>query len=151
MRLPRIHASAREKEMTRLEIQDDPQLIPVARAARRLGISRDTIDRLIKTSEVRVVKIGGRVMVPQMEIDRIVRGEPRETDQIMAAQPLITRATVLDSAIVRNPDEAYAEKIRNFVWASDEEKERCSIFMGPNAEFWAKVIAMGDRQKSKVE
>jgi len=46
--------------MTRLE--DEPQLIPVAPAAKRLGISRDTIDRLIKTNEVRAVTTGGRVM-----------------------------------------------------------------------------------------
>jgi excisionase family DNA binding protein len=149
MRLPRIHRIG--EEMTLL--QDNPQLIAVARAAKRLGISRDTIDRLIKTGEVRVVRIGGRVMVPQMEIERIVMGQARESAEITAAQPVRTRATVSDSATVRNLDQdvSYAEKIRNFVWASEEEKERCSIFMGPNAEFWAKVIAMGDRQKSKVE
>ena len=59
-----------------------------------------------------------------------------------------TRLSHSDSANIRNPDQdvSYAEKIRNFVWASDEEKERGSIFMGPNADFWAKVAAMGERR-----
>jgi excisionase family DNA binding protein len=124
---------------------DDPQLIPVARAAKRLGISRDTIDRLIKTEEVRVVKIGGRVMVPQMEVDRIVMGRTREAAQITASQPVRTRASSADSATVRNVAAATSE----LATVTDEEAARCDIFFGPNAGFWARVAALGDRRSNE--
>jgi excisionase family DNA binding protein len=51
-------------------------LIPATLAARRLGISRQSLRRLIRQGEVNAVRVGNlqRVYIPQDEIDRIVSG-----------------------------------------------------------------------------
>ena len=42
-------------------------------ACRHLGgMSRDTIDRHIKRGTIRAVRIGGRVLVPHREIERVL-------------------------------------------------------------------------------
>jgi hypothetical protein len=54
-------------------------LIPAARAAWKLGISRQSLRRLIKAGEVKAVKIGNMrgPFVPQTEIARIVSGRAK--------------------------------------------------------------------------
>jgi excisionase family DNA binding protein len=42
-------------------------------AAKRLKISRDTLLRLIKNGEIRVVRISRRVLIGEAELRRIVR------------------------------------------------------------------------------
>ena len=79
--------------------------------------------------------------MPQREIDRIVRGDARESSETSASQSVSTRTSPSDSGSVRNLDQDYAEKIRNFVWASEEERERCSIFMGLNAHHPVRRLA----------
>ena len=41
------------------------------------GISRTTFYELIKTGKIRVVKFGGRTLVPREEAERLARGEVR--------------------------------------------------------------------------
>jgi len=41
------------------------------------GISRTTLYELIKTDKIRVIKLGGRTLVPRDEAERIARGDVR--------------------------------------------------------------------------
>jgi excisionase family DNA binding protein len=43
-------------------------------ASHALGISRTTIYNLAATGKIRLIKIGGRTLVPESEIDRLVEG-----------------------------------------------------------------------------
>jgi len=51
----------------------------LTQAARKLGISRQSLQRLIRAGEVSVVKVGNMRIpfVPRTEIDRIVSGRPK--------------------------------------------------------------------------
>ena len=46
------------------------QLVSVSETAKSLGVSRDTVRRLIGRRELRAVRVARRVMVPQAEIER---------------------------------------------------------------------------------
>jgi excisionase family DNA binding protein len=56
-------------------------LVPVNEVAKRTAASAVKIRRLIKGGEIRIVRIGSRVMVPSDELDRILIegvGSPRK-------------------------------------------------------------------------
>ena len=59
-------------------------LIPTAHAARKLGMSRWTLNRRIQEKEIKAVKVGPRRFIPQTEIDRIlgIPPKPVEADQL---------------------------------------------------------------------
>ncbi|MBI4506414.1 MAG: excisionase family DNA-binding protein [Chloroflexi bacterium] len=44
----------------------------VAEAARRLGVSRDTVERRIRAGGLRAVRLAGRVLIPAAEVDRLL-------------------------------------------------------------------------------
>jgi excisionase family DNA binding protein len=44
----------------------------VAETSRRLAISARTVRRLIKTKQVRAVRVGCRVLIPSSEISRVI-------------------------------------------------------------------------------
>jgi excisionase family DNA binding protein len=46
------------------------QLVSVSETAKSLGVSRDTVRRLIDRKELRAVRVARRLMVPQTEIER---------------------------------------------------------------------------------
>jgi excisionase family DNA binding protein len=46
-------------------------------AARALGVSTGTLYRLRKAGRLRVTKLGGRTLVLESEIDRVLREETR--------------------------------------------------------------------------
>jgi len=46
------------------------QLVSIGRTAEALGVSKDTIRRLILGGAIRAVRVARRVLVPQGEIDR---------------------------------------------------------------------------------
>jgi excisionase family DNA binding protein len=56
----------------------DPRAVPKARrlpeACRILGVSRSTMYRLAAQGQIRLVRIGGRTLVPESELDRLVAG-----------------------------------------------------------------------------
>jgi excisionase family DNA binding protein len=58
------------------------QLASIGRTAETLGVSKDTIRRLVFKGEIRAVRVARRVMIPQSEIDRACTqgvGSPQPT------------------------------------------------------------------------
>jgi excisionase family DNA binding protein len=49
------------------------QLTSVEEASRRLAVSTFTTRRLIKANQLRTVRVGRRVLIPEGELDRIIR------------------------------------------------------------------------------
>ncbi len=47
----------------------------VAEAYEMLRISRSTFDKLAAAEKIRTIRLGGRVLCPASEIDRILNGE----------------------------------------------------------------------------
>ena len=54
------------------EVHISPLVHQVDAAARRLGVSRRTLYELIKRGSVHTFKIGGRVVVAETELQRVV-------------------------------------------------------------------------------
>lgn len=52
-----------------------PLAVGVNDAARLLGVSRDTIYRLINSGKLKSVKLGGRRVVPIRELERLLEEE----------------------------------------------------------------------------
>jgi len=50
----------------------DERLTSVDEASRRLSVSTFTTRRLIKAKQLRAVRVGKRLLVPQSEIDRVI-------------------------------------------------------------------------------
>jgi excisionase family DNA binding protein len=46
------------------------QLVSILDSAKRLGVSKDTVRRLIERKELRAVRVSRRVLVPESEIER---------------------------------------------------------------------------------
>ena len=53
----------------------EERLLPVRKAAERLGVAESTLRRLIAQGEIGARKVGGKVVVPLSEIRRIAKGE----------------------------------------------------------------------------
>jgi excisionase family DNA binding protein len=54
--------------------RDRPKARRIPEACRILGVSRSTMYRLAAQSQIRLVRIGGRTLVPESELDRLVAG-----------------------------------------------------------------------------
>jgi excisionase family DNA binding protein len=52
-----------------------PLLVGAKPAAAILGISRTTLDALVRKGEIRAVRLGGRVLFAHAELERVARGE----------------------------------------------------------------------------
>jgi excisionase family DNA binding protein len=55
-------------------VLDQPRARRIQDASRAIGISRTTIYNLAAAGKIRLIKIGGRTLVPESEIDRLVEG-----------------------------------------------------------------------------
>lgn len=58
----------------------ETSLISVSQGAKRLGVSAFTIRRFIETGELRAVHVGARILIPTVEIERVIAhgvGRPR--------------------------------------------------------------------------
>jgi excisionase family DNA binding protein len=59
------------------------RLESIASTSQRLGVSTFTTRRLIKSKQLRAVRVGKRVLVPQSEIERVIAegcgSKPEET------------------------------------------------------------------------
>jgi excisionase family DNA binding protein len=58
---------------------DGQLLMPSVRLARKMGISRRTLKKRIDSKEIKAVKIGPRMFIPQNEIDRLMGISPGQT------------------------------------------------------------------------
>jgi len=47
-------------------------LISIAQAAELLGVSRDTVRRLLAIGELSSIKIGAAIRIPRADVDRVV-------------------------------------------------------------------------------
>ena len=73
--LPHMEEYAGEQRSLSSEImQEDARmgnhLVSIGRAAETLGVSKDTIRRLLIKGDLKSVRVARRVMLPQSEIDR---------------------------------------------------------------------------------
>ncbi|HEY8126119.1 MAG TPA: helix-turn-helix domain-containing protein [Methylocystis sp.] len=55
--------------------EEKPRVRSVSDAARALGVSTGTLYRLRKAGKLRVTKLGGRTLVLESEIDRVLAEE----------------------------------------------------------------------------
>ena len=52
-----------------------PLAHPLAQAAERLGIGKTTLYKLIDAQQIRPIKIGKRIVVPESELKRYIRAQ----------------------------------------------------------------------------
>jgi len=64
---------------------DGQLLIPAAKAAKKLGMSRWTLKRRIDAKEIKAVKVGPRMFIPQSDIDRLLGIPPAQTSAVKPA------------------------------------------------------------------
>ena len=55
-----------------------PAAFSIDEAARQLSIGRSSVYALIKTGDIRIVKIGRRTIIPAAEIARIISSDRRD-------------------------------------------------------------------------
>ena len=56
-------------------LTETPLAYRVKEFCRRVGISPATFYKYVSLGKIRVIKIGGRTLVPAAEVERILRGE----------------------------------------------------------------------------
>jgi len=66
--------------------ENAPLLHSIKNAAKRVGVSQSSVWRLIKEGQVRPVKILGRTLIPESELQRIAR--PKDQPTPVQAEPL---------------------------------------------------------------
>ena len=66
--------SEREQARRRRQSEADRLAWPVKEGAHRLGIGRSTVYKLASEGKLRLIKVGGRTLVPDAEITRLVSG-----------------------------------------------------------------------------
>ena len=54
---------------------DGPLAYRVKDCCTRIGISASTFWKLVQRGDIRVIRIGGRTLVPAPEVERILNGE----------------------------------------------------------------------------
>lgn len=65
---------------------DTPRLaLRKAEAAHALGVSARTVERLIQARELRAVKLGGVVLIPTSELQRLLAAKLGEADALEPA------------------------------------------------------------------
>jgi excisionase family DNA binding protein len=113
---------------------DGQLLMPSVRLARKMGISRRTLKKRIDSKEIKAVKIGPRMFIPQNEIDRLMgisSGQisalkPATPNQVSgdAAEWVQTLPNAAKSPKARLEDilEGYADFLRGFE-AGDPDEE----------------------------
>ncbi len=66
--------SEREQARRRRQSEADRLAWPVKEGAHRLGIGRTTVYKLASAGKLRLIKVGGRTLVPDAEITRLANG-----------------------------------------------------------------------------
>jgi excisionase family DNA binding protein len=62
-------------DMRRADVHQPPRLVSVEEAARLLGIGRTLAWGMVYRGQLKTIRLGKRVLVPQAEVDRIAAGE----------------------------------------------------------------------------
>jgi hypothetical protein len=90
---------------------DGQLLMPSVRLARKMGISRRTLKKRIDSQEIKAVKIGPRMFIPQNEIDRLMG---ISSGQISAPKPATPNRVSGDAAewVQTLPNAAKSPKAR---------------------------------------
>ena len=78
-------------------------LVPIPQAARKLGMSRWTLNRRIQEKEIKAVKVGPRRFIPQSELERLISGQFAEVPKPREADPL-TEPGAAGSEVVQGGD-----------------------------------------------
>jgi excisionase family DNA binding protein len=60
-------------------VNPQAKLIGIVDVAQLIGVSADSVRRLIKRGQIRSVRVLGRVMVPRAEVDRLCAGQVEAT------------------------------------------------------------------------
>jgi len=70
----KIPPSERGQAPCRPQSDADRLAWPVKEGAHRLGIGRSTVYKLASQGKLRLIKVGGRTLLPDAEISRLVNG-----------------------------------------------------------------------------
>ena len=119
-------------------------LVPATQAAKKLGISRQSLRRLISRREVKAVKVGNlqRVYIAQGEIDPIVGGRNFQ------AQDSAEAKLATPNENLRNTSQPVQPVTDDFDRAL-ADVESINIFAGPNADQWNRVLARAEGERLK--
>lgn len=60
------------------------RFLSITEAAEVLGVSRPHLYRMAQDGELRSVRIGRRVLIPKMEIDRLESGDANQDEQAIS-------------------------------------------------------------------
>jgi excisionase family DNA binding protein len=63
------------------ETKTDPDVLTIEEARKRLRIGRNAIYNAIARSEVPSFRIGHRILIPRVALERMLRGEGGSADQ----------------------------------------------------------------------
>jgi excisionase family DNA binding protein len=68
-----------ERERTRRATQSRASRLawPISEGAHRIGVGRTSIYKLAAEGKIRLVKVAGRTLIPDSEIERLVEGEAK--------------------------------------------------------------------------
>jgi excisionase family DNA binding protein len=69
-----------------LEAQLEPerQTVSIPEFGRILGVGRNSAYKAVQRGEVRAIKIGGRMVIPRKEVERLLNGEILATEATRA-------------------------------------------------------------------
>jgi excisionase family DNA binding protein len=112
-------------------------LIPAPQAAHQLGISRRTLRTRINAGLMKSVRVGARVYIHKAELERIVNGEPKPEARAEISENGKSREEVCQNGHTSEFDRVLAEV------------ESMSIFAGPNADQWNRVLARAKCERLK--
>lgn len=72
----------------RARLNDFPgEVLTVQETARVLGVGQDNVYTLVRTNQLRVLRIGNRILVPKQVLRRMLLLPLRETDAAPARKP----------------------------------------------------------------
>ena len=76
----------------------DPLLLKIGEAAHLLGVSRSTLERLLRAGELRAVKVGTGVRVRRADLSAYIAALPPRADEVASARRRIAGHTVRSTA-----------------------------------------------------
>lgn len=65
-----------ERQEHRLDGESKPAGLSIPEAAGEIGVSVTTVGRMIARGDIAPVRIGGRVVIPRQEVERVLAARP---------------------------------------------------------------------------